>query len=748
MRGCLLAGALLFTASWGCGHVPQGNASPGCAPPEQIAMRDDSGASMATMGTTDRCTTDDRYPAVEIFFQAGADFVRVAAMDGPQIAAFPDPCTAQVSCHVGLNTEGPFHLCLVRAGLESLLAADSPAHMPPNYRWITWAWTPVKWCACTTVSCTAMVPSIGTAEVSASSGSPKCAGPLFHLMGPGAQLVLSHNQESVVLRHGYWVHGDVHLECSQQSRPMKSPMPFPGVLAVIIGSTLPIGLKAQGGTLDPSFGAGGSVITDVAQEGDVARAVAVQADGKVVVAGYAWVGSDHDFALVRFHADGTLDGGFGSNGVVTTDFEGDDDQAHALVIQPDGKLVVAGAASNGTNTLFAVVQYDTDGTMDNSFGNGGMVATDFGIGSALVRAIALQPDGGIVMAGSCGTVLGDVIAVARYTGDGAPDTGFNTDGMVTTDLGAGSDRANAIAVQPDGKIVVVGVDSIGPFSDFAVVRYLTDGTLDSGFGTAGVVVTDMGSGSGTGSDWANAVAILPDGRIVAAGYGEVANNFNFAAARYLPDGTLDASFSGDGRVATSFGIGTDAAYGMALQPDGKIVLAGSSSTGFLFDFALVRYNPNGTLDDTFGTGGKVVTPLAAINDEAYSCTIQPDGAILAAGYAFNGTDDDFAVVRYLPDLNVGLLDRSMASSSALVFPNPISNGATLQYELAREEAVCIHLASMDGRVLMTIIDQQVQGADRHQRAISLPQGLAPGAYFLVVSSPSGSACIRVEHGKW
>ncbi len=529
---------------------------------------------------------------------------------------------------------------------------------------------------------------------------------------------------------------------------MNCPIPFPGVLVVIIGSALPNVLQAQGGSLDPGFGAGGSVITDVAQDGDVARAVAVQADGKVVVAGYSWVGAGHDFVLVRFHADGALDSGFGSNGVVATDFEGGDDQAHALVIQPDGKLVVAGTASNGTASLFAVVRYNTDGTTDGSFGNGGMVTTDFGIGAAWVRAIALQPDGGIVVAGSSGTGLGEVIAVVRYTGDGVPDTGFDTDGMVITDLGAGSDRANAVAVQPDGKIVVAGVDSIGPFSDFAVVRYLADGALDGDFGIDGVVSTDLGSGSGTGSDWANAVALLPDGRVVAAGYGEVANNFNFAAVRYLPDGTPDASFSGDGRVATSFGIGTDAAYAMALQPDGKIILAGSSSTGFLFDFALVRYNPNGTLDATFGTGGKVVTPLAAINDEAYSCAIQPDGGIVAAGYAFNGTNDDFAVVRYLSDLNVGLMDPAAPGRPVLVYPNPIADETTLHYELAKEEAISIHLAGMDGRVLRTIIDQQVQGAGRHQQPISLPQGLASGAYFLVVSSPSGRACIRVEQGKW
>lgn len=525
---------------------------------------------------------------------------------------------------------------------------------------------------------------------------------------------------------------------------MNCPIPLLGVLAAITISALGNELPAQDGSLDAGFGSGGTVITDVAQAGDVARAVAVQADGKVVVAGYSFMGTGYDLAVVRFHADGTLDSGFGSNGVVTTDFEGGDDQAHALAIQPDGKLVVAGTASNGTASLFAAVRYNPDGTTDGSFGIGGMVTTDFGIGTALVRAIALQADGGIVVAGSCGTGLGDVIAVARYTGDGAPDTTFNMDGMVTTDLGEGSDRANAIAVQPDGKIVVVGVDSIGPFSDFAVVRYLVDGTLDSSFGTAGVVVTDMGSGSGTGSDWANAVALLPDGRVVAAGYGEVANNFNFAAARYLPDGTLDGSFSGDGRVAASIGIGTDAAYAMALQPDGKIILAGSSSTGFLFDFALVRYNPNGTLDATFGTGGKVVTPLAAINDEAYSCAIQPDGGIVAAGYAFNGTNDDLAVVRYLSDLNVGLLDLAAPGRSVLVYPNPITNGTTLYYELAKEEAISIHLTGMDGRVLHTILHHRLQGAGRHEQAVQLPQELAAGAYLLVIASPTGSACIRVE----
>ncbi len=518
-----------------------------------------------------------------------------------------------------------------------------------------------------------------------------------------------------------------------------------GLFATVTAAPLPCRLVAQTGALDPDLDADGIVITDLAHDADYAFSLVVQPDGRFVLAGYTYLGSNYMFAVVRYLADGATDSTFGANGVALVDVGEGNDQAQAVALQPDGKLVVAGSAVNGLTSDFALVRLNADGSLDGSFGEGGTVTTDFGIGSAVARSVALQPDGMVVLAGSWDTDSGDVIAMARYTADGALDDDFGTAGKVTTDISAGSDRALAVALQPDGKLVVAGVDSIGPFADFAVVRYNGDGTLDNSFGTDGTVSTDLGSGSGTGSDWAYAVAIQPDGRIVAAGYGEVANNFNFAAVRYLTDGTLDNSFSGDGRVSTSFNVGTDAAHSMALQADGRIVLAGASSTSFLFNFALLRYNADGTLDDTFGVGGKVVTPLAALYDEAYAVAIQPDGKILAAGYAYNGSDNDIAVVRYLNDLNVGLLDLSVPDNSVLVFPNPIHGEAILQYELAREERITIQLLDLEGRVLQTFLDGHVQPAGPHQQAIALPRDLASGAYLIVISSTTGRMGIRVEN---
>jgi len=227
---------------------------------------------------------------------------------------------------------------------------------------------------------------------------------------------------------------------------------------------------------------------------------------------------------------------------------------------------------------------------------------------------------------------------------GSLDTSFSTDGKVTTAFGTSNDVATSVAIQSDGKIVAAGYSYNGANYDFALVRYNMDGSLDSTFGTGGKVTTAFG----TGDDGAKSVAIQSDGKIVAAGYSDNGANYDFALVRYNTDGSLDSTFGTGGKVTTAVGTGTDNAKSVAIQSDGKIVAAGYSYNGANFDFALVRYNTDGSLDSTFGTGGKVTTAFGTSNDEAYSVAIQSDGKIVAAGSSNNGANYDFALVRYWP----------------------------------------------------------------------------------------------------
>jgi uncharacterized delta-60 repeat protein len=334
-------------------------------------------------------------------------------------------------------------------------------------------------------------------------------------------------------------------------------------------------------------------------------------------------------------AAGDLDPTFGSGGEVVTDFGTLSDQAQAVAIQPDGKIVAAGTApSEGGD--FALARYNTDGTLDTSFGSGGKVATDFGLWEG-GHAVALQADGKVVVAGFTGVsdIWGD-FALARYNPDGTLDPTFGSAGKVVTDFGSAEDVARAVAVQPDGRIVAVGWSHV----DFALARYNTDGTLDPTFGTGGRVLTDfhdMGS-----DDRAYAMALQPDGKIIAAGSANGGSSGEgFGLARYNPDGSLDSGFAFEGELIFFFGA-INVARAVALQPDGKIVAAGGND-----DFLLLRVTPDGRLDTSFGTDGAVATDFGG-QDFATAVALQQDGKIVSAGASFlTNFDSRFALARYL-----------------------------------------------------------------------------------------------------
>jgi uncharacterized delta-60 repeat protein len=405
------------------------------------------------------------------------------------------------------------------------------------------------------------------------------------------------------------------------------------------------------GSLDTGFGTGGNVITPIGSSNDYALALGIQSDGRIVAAGYSYNGSNFDFALVRYNTNGTLDTTFGSGGIVTTPVGIGHDAANALVIQSDGRIVAAGYSYNGSNYDFALVRYNTDGSLDATFGTGGIVTTPIGSAEDIAYALGIQSDGRIMAAGSSfnsGSNKHD-IALVRYNTDGSLDATFGAGGKVTTTIGSINDYAYALGIQSDGRIVAAGssYNSGSNNYDFALVRYNANGTLDTGFGTGGIVTTPVRSGNG--NDYAHALSIQSDGRIVAAGSSDNGSKYDFALVRYNANGTLDTGFGTGGIVITPIGSGFDIAYALGIQPDGRIVAAGSSDNGSNFDFALVRYNANGTLDTGFSIGGIVTTPIGSSDDYAIALGIQSsDGKIVAAGYSYNGSNFDFALVRYWP----------------------------------------------------------------------------------------------------
>ena len=410
------------------------------------------------------------------------------------------------------------------------------------------------------------------------------------------------------------------------------------------------------GTPDTANVVGGTglVTTDVnTSQDDVAFAVVRQpVDGKIITVGTSFT-TPASIVVIRYNANGTLDTTFGSNGITVTSLPSVDASAFAATLDSSGKLLVAGrsSASSGA-TGFLLLRYHTNsnlitgtpGTLDAGFGTGGIVTT--GIPSGVLNgANAVVLSGTNILVAGHSKIGGKfVIALAQYTSSGVLDTttGFGGGtGIVTTQIGAGDADVAALAVQPlDGKIVAAGLagNAVTNVWDVALLRYNTDGTLDLPFGgtNTGMVITDIGSSS----NYANAVALQADGKIVVAGNAFAnpsANTSDIAVLRYNADGSLDTAGFGspNGYVTTSVGA-FDNGYAVAVQPsDGKIVVAGNADAGVGDRLALLRYNADGGLDSGFGTGG-IVTRAASgpsIIAGAFGVALQPaDGAIVVVGY--------------------------------------------------------------------------------------------------------------------
>jgi len=402
------------------------------------------------------------------------------------------------------------------------------------------------------------------------------------------------------------------------------------------------------GTLDARFGADGTALTDFFRAADELRGLAVAPDGSLVAAGPVFnPGRGFDFGVARYSADGAL------RALAAIDFHPGralNDEAVAVAALADGRIVVAGHTSSGGNNYdFAVARLLPTLESDPTFGLDGRATTDFFGNFDLATGMAVQPDGRIIVVGMVEDATREQdIGLVRYTADGALDPTFGAGGRVITDLSPSSEIPFGVALQPDGKIVVVGIAfNIGE-NELAMIRYMPDGTLDHTFGTDGKVLLNSIVAV------PHAVAIQSDGRIVVAGVvltsGEGAD---FAVWRFEHDGTLDRSFGNAGRVFTDLG-NWDNATALALQPDGRIVVAGYTQLIRTFassEFAVVRYMRSGTLDRTFGANGIAVTDVPGAGDIGQAVVIQPNRGIVVGGSTDNprnGTTD-FSLARYRSD---------------------------------------------------------------------------------------------------
>jgi uncharacterized delta-60 repeat protein len=416
--------------------------------------------------------------------------------------------------------------------------------------------------------------------------------------------------------------------------------------------TVTIALAASG-DLDTTFSGDGKVITDFSGRLDYLYDIAIQSNRKIVAVGRSYMAStdNDDFALARYNPNGSLDTTFSGDGRLITNFGGGD-SAYNVAVQADGKIIASGTSCKA-NCDAALARYNPGGTLDTTFGGDGKVKTDFGGGDNSSGDIVIQPDGKIVVAGSISIGVDDRdFAVYRYLSNGSLDPTFGGDGRVRFDFGVGREEgAAAIAYQlTDGKIVVVGSSAAEDSGDsnFALARLNPNGTLDTTFSGDGKKMTDFG-----GDDFAAGFAGLADGRIVVVGSTFKGGLNYFAIARYNPDGSLDPTFNGTGRGAFSIIPGEWALAREAIaQPDGKIVIFGVTFTSAgPLDFALVRLKSGGAFDTSFSGNGKVTIDFGG-SDSASALAWQPlDGKYILAGYTRHGPTSnlwDFSLARVVP----------------------------------------------------------------------------------------------------
>ena len=500
------------------------------------------------------------------------------------------------------------------------------------------------------------------------------------------------------------------------------------------------GLWAQAGIIDSTYGNNGLALIDIdAGSTDYPYSVVVQPDGKAVVAGYSEEGGHYNAVLIRLLEDGSPDPGFGAGGVVLSDL-GSDGRFYTVALDENQNIIAGGYSNDGD---FAIARYLPDGSPDESFGTNGMVITDLQNDFENINALVLQTDGKIVAAGASAhpdNPGGAAFALIRYNSDGSPDATFGDQGKVFTEIGPGWDDIWSMVIQADGKLLVGGETEQYPYWQLCMARYNSDGTLDSSFGSDGIVVDTFNNGH-SAIRW---MGLSPNGKITIVGRADPSQ----IVARYNADGTPDNAFNGTGKLIIDPAVGCNGLYSGLLMADGKVVIGGtgrlsSNSQNFLVG----RINPDGSVDTTFGENGFLERRITFGSSEIYSLASTPDGNLIAAGYGFDElagiSSINFAVVKYLNDLQVGTLNFESPVQEVLVYPNPIVDQAMLRYDLEAEQRITIRLLDPAGRILKTFVQDQWQAPGRYQHPLAIPSALPPGLYLIQISSPQRQVSIKV-----
>ena len=487
-------------------------------------------------------------------------------------------------------------------------------------------------------------------------------------------------------------------------------MLFKSLLIILFIST--VSFAQQPGDFDLNFGNQGHAYTGFPGQMHDGGFMAVQSDGKIIIAGRM----NTLIFVSRFSENGVLDTSFGDNGDVVLNNGG----TRTVKVQEDGKIIAAGYAQ--------MIRLLPNGDLDTTFGDNGTLITSVNGVDFYFKDISVQPDGKILAVGTGGY---DDFTIIRYEPNGELDASFGNGGIVVTSGIQESSLSNEMVLQPDGKIIVSGYAQMDDVDNLAMVRYLSNGSLDSSFGNNGIVISSINSDP-TVDEISNGLLLQPDGKIVLSGFfSDPGNPRLFFLSRFEPSGEIDTSFGDNGTVINNFD-GVSTTHNIILQPDNKIVRVGYESG----DFQIARHMPNGDLDPLFGNGG--ITSGGDYTNVGHSIAMQSNGKLLVGGYTtFPDFSTALTVMRVFSGLNLGTLDFENISAELVVYPNPVSDLAKIDYEITAEETISIDLYDLTGKHIKQFENNVARFAGQHSEELDLV-GLETGNYLIVLKNSKGN----------
>jgi len=499
-------------------------------------------------------------------------------------------------------------------------------------------------------------------------------------------------------------------------------------------------IYAQSGELDKTFGNNGIVITSVNSENVKTVELLINNENKILSAGSVGEGSSSDFFIIQQNSDGSLDQSFGDGGIQTLSLGPAKDVCNFMKLDAQDRIYVGGSgfAFNEWNNV-EIARLNLDGSLDLSFGTQGYISQDFGTNNDVANGLAFQQDGKLIVVGNLVEKNDINFLVARFLSNGEVDSTFGLNGYSTFDFDGAADDARNVNVLPNGKIVVIGVSTTNiPLKTIMkIIQLDMDGNLDMEFGTNGELSFDLSS---TITE-PRGVKVYDNGDLL---IGCQIGTKDFGLIKFNQDGILDKTFGTNGLIShTVTNTQINTSYEFIQQNDGDIIVCGFSGDYPYYQTCLLGLNSTGAIDSTFGDNGISLNDLSDSTNLWTNIVESSDDRFLVAGYANNTSVYDHLLGKFISELSVGTIDILEGVNDILVYPNPIKSVEFLEYSLNSEQNLSIILYDLNGKLIQTLLPTSNRVSGNHKEVLSINTNLPSGQYYLTITGMSFTNTIKV-----